>query len=131
SAKTVFALDVAAIENNAAAIARPDDDRDGGLAAVRTKDGIVTPKRGGICIVQIGDRFSELLRQTLANIESRPMRMNKVRGTSRAELARCTGRTGRIQADRDDVREENTGFFGGNLKEANLRPLLGQRRILT
>jgi muramoyltetrapeptide carboxypeptidase LdcA involved in peptidoglycan recycling len=64
------------------------------------------------------------------------MRMNKIRGTPRTELARRTGRTGSIQADCDDVREENTRLIGGNLEtigdlaEANLRPLFYKSRML-
>ena len=64
------------------------------------------------------------------------MRMNKVRGAPRTQLARRTGRAGSIQADRDNVRKENTCLIGGNLEtignlaEANLRPLFYKSRML-
>jgi hypothetical protein len=51
-------------------------------------------------------------------------------------LARRTGRTGSIQADCDDVREENTCLIGGNLEtignlaEANFGPLFYKGRML-
>src|SRR5271170_6979441 len=61
SAKTVFPLHDAPIENDPASISRPDDDRNRCLPAVCAKDGIVSPKRGGIRIVQIRHRFAELL----------------------------------------------------------------------
>ena len=137
SAKTVFALYDIAIENDATAIARPDDDRNLGLSAVCPKDRIVPPKRSRICIIQIAHRLAELVLQAFTNIEARPLRMNKVRGTSGTELARRAGRARSIQADGHHVREMNTCSLGGNLEtirylaEADFRSLLCKRWMLT
>src|SRR6202043_2382661 len=53
SAESVFALHHVAIEDDASAVAGTDDVGNRGLAAVGSEDRVVSPKRGGVGIVQV------------------------------------------------------------------------------
>ena len=94
SAESIFALHHVAFEDDAAAVAGADDAGDRSLAAVGAEDGVVSPERRRVGVIQIGDGFAELAGQALADIESGPVGMDKVGGASRAELARGAGGTG-------------------------------------
>ena len=137
SAESVLALHDIAIENDAAAISRTDHDRNRRLAAVGSKDGIVAPERSRIGVVQIAHRPAEFVPQARTDIESRPLRMDKVCGTPDAELARCTGRAGCVEPYSDDVLNRNARFFSGYLEtvcdllKALLGSLLGKGGMFT
>ena len=73
STETVPAFDDVAIENDAAAVAGADDGGHGGFTAAGAEDRVVTPKCGGVAVVQIGDGFAEFLGQTVANVEAGPL----------------------------------------------------------
>ena len=96
----------------------------------------MSPKRGRIRIVQIGNGYAQLARQTLANIKSRPIEMNKVCGAARTELASRASRTRSIQANSHHIRELDTRSPCGDLEticyllEADRWSLLGKRRML-
>src|SRR3984885_6195827 len=101
--ESVLALHHIAVEDDASSIARTNDVGNRSFAAIGAKDGIVSPERRCIGIVQIGNWFAQFVCQTLADIESRPFRMHKVGRTPGTELARSTGRAGSIKADGYDV----------------------------
>ena len=116
SAESVFAFHYIAVEDDAAAVACADDAGDRSLAAVGAEDGVVSPERGGVGVVQIGDGFAEFAGQAFADVESGPVGMNKVGGASSAELACGAGGAGGVEADGDYVVEKDARFFGGEFQ---------------
>ena len=117
----------------AATIAGADYDRNRRLFAVRTEDREVAPERARIGVVQIHHGLAELVSQTLADVEARPLGVHEVGGAPRAEHTRSAGRTGSIEADRNDVGNGNTRFVHGDLEtvgdllQADVRSLFRQR----
>src|ERR1039458_6725071 len=103
SAESVLSLHDVAIEDDAAAVARPDDDRDGGLLAVGSEDRVVSPKRAGVGVVQIQHRLAEFAGEAFADIKSCPLGMDEVGGAARTQHARSAGRSGSVEAVRNDV----------------------------
>ena len=104
---------------------------------VGTENRIVTPQRGRVSIIQIGDRFAEFVRQAFADIESCPLRMHKVGRATRTELAGGTGRPGRVQSDGNHIVNSNSRQIGCDLQtirdllETYLRSLFRESRMLT
>ena len=80
SAESVLALHHIAIEDHAAALPVPMTARNRSLAAVGAEDGVVSPERRRVGVVQIGHRFAEFVGQALANIEPGPTGMDEVCG---------------------------------------------------
>lgn len=103
AAETVFALHDFAVEDDAAAIAGPDDDRDGRFAAVGAEDGVVTPEGSGVGVVQIANGLVQLTREALANVEASPFGMNEIRRPTGAELAGGACWTRSVETHCDDV----------------------------
>lgn len=135
-AETVFALDHFAVKNDAATIAGTDDDGNGSFGAIRAEDGVMPPESGSVGVVEIRNRFAELAREAIANIETGPSGMNKVGGTSGAELASGAGGAGGIETQGDDVVESDTGATGGDLEtisdllKADVGALFGESGML-
>ena len=98
SSESVFALHDVAVEDDASAVARTDDVGNRCFAAVGSEYRVVSPERGCIGIIQVGHGHAELVRQTLADIESRPLGVHKVGRTSRTEQPGGTGRPGCVEA---------------------------------
>jgi hypothetical protein len=136
SSESVFALHDVAVEDDASAVASTDDVGNRCFAAVGSEYRIVTPERGCIGIIQVGNGHAELVRQTFADIESRPLGVHKISRTSRTELACGTGRPRSVKADGDYVPKRNPRQVGGDLEticdllEADFWSLLGECRML-
>ena len=72
SAESHSALHDIAIDDDAAAQAGSDHDRDRGFAAVRPEDREVSPERARIAVVQIGHGFAESSLPELRGYRIRP-----------------------------------------------------------
>ncbi len=135
-AESIFSFHDVAVKDDAAAVAGPDDDGNGGLPAARAEDCVVAPERGRVGVVQIGHRFAKPTGQPFADVESRPLGVHKIRGTPRAELACGAGRTGSIEADGDNLVKAQAGFLGGefeavgDLLQADIGALLREGGVL-
>src|SRR5258708_10746580 len=107
SAESVLAFYHAAIEDDAASIARSNHHGNRCLAAGCAKDRVMSPQGSRICIVQVGHRLAEFLREAFADIESRPLLMHEVCLNPRAKPPGGTGPTGGVQPDRDPIPQRN------------------------
>src|SRR5262249_29757310 len=121
-AESILALHHIAIKDDAAAIARADDDGNRALLPMRSEDGIVPPECRRIGIVQISYRLPQTMRQTFADIKPCPIRMDKVRRSSRAEPTRGAGGSRRVPTNRHHVIHGDAGLLGGELQ--SVRDLL-------
>ena len=136
SAESVLSFDNVAVENDASAVPRPDYNRNRSFTAGGAENRVVPPQRGRVGIIQIGNGLAELVRQAFADIESCPLGMHKIGGTTGAKLARGAGRPGRVQSDGNNVINRNSCQIGcdlqtvGDLLETDLRSLFRESRML-
>src|SRR6185312_55374 len=127
SAITSSTRDDVAIGDDAAAEASTDNRRDGRGSITCAEDREVAPEGSGIAVVEIHHRLAELVREPLPEIESSPIRMDKIGGTFGAEHAAGARGPRSIEADNGHGVERDTGQRGGNfeagrdLLEADLR----------
>ncbi len=130
AAETFAAFDNVAVDDDAAAETRADDDRDRRFFAVGAENREVSPERAGVAVVQVGDGLVELSREAFADVESRPVGVDEVGRAFCAELAGGACGSRGVEADRDDVGERDLPEVGGDFKsvfdllKADLRALL-------
>src|SRR6185437_14275215 len=105
-----------AIGDDAAAEAGTDNrsDRRGSITCAEDRE--VAPEGSGIAVVEIDHRLAELVRKTLPDIKSSPVRMNKIGGTLSAEHTVGACGTWRIQTDDRYGGKWDTGQRGGNFE---------------
>ena len=125
AAEALAAVDHVAVDDHAAAEAGADDGRKRGFAAIAAEEGEVPPEGAGIAVVEVRDGLAEAIRQVRADIVAGPIGMHEVGGAARAEHAGAAGRTGRVEADGDDVGECNARLAGGD-RRGRLRSVAGR-----
>src|SRR5690242_13765967 len=96
----------------------------------------MAPERSRVSIIQIDHRLTDTRCKGLADIKSSPVRMHKVRRTSRAEYARRTRRTRSVQTDSCDIGKSNARLVGSvfesvcDLLKADFGSFFGPSRVL-
>ena len=78
AAEAFAAFDDVAVDDDAAAEAGADDDRDRSFFAVGAEDCEVSPERAGVAVVEVGDGLAEFAGEAFADVEAGPVGVDEV-----------------------------------------------------